>query len=630
MTFRFPSARSPGKVRRRLLGRARLAPLAVLATLAVVLMVLAVNAARVAADVVHLQDGTTIEGEVKKIGSTYQIKTVDGQYKFIPESKVAKIDGAGGATGANVPKAGSGGGSSPATGAGGFTNDYWTLKTRTDRMDEPVRAVTLWERHLARKDLSAAEREQAERDLKFWKDLYTNDAEKVKGKWMSGADLKDLKKQADDLIEEGLDLEQNQHNILDAVRNYQKAVRIYPNSFIAHFRLGYLELKQSYGAGGNVHARAAKRSLIAALQLQPENPAVLSNYGACMAALGDPQQAVKYLWKATQKAETPTIVGNLLNVLNSLPRRYFNSSAEMREINLRANSLRERYQPGQLLYITDPRHGLDQQSEGDDEDKGPPGLRGNGSGFFITADGFLLTNRHVAKTDDGYYYRVRLAEKDAEGNYVEYLCKFIAADDKYDVALLKAELPEGKTVPFLKILENDFPPQLDDVVTFGYPTVGTGQFLLQTSRGVVTTTQTAEAGDYDVLLDIKTTQGNSGGPIVDKDGVVIGIISAYRKVYDSIVSMAIGPRQMRDFLSGVDGAPSLKFAPQGNGAFDAQALVQDVKPKTLLVLIFRGNIDDAGDDAGGSADDSKDAPAPDGPDGKDGSGGLGGKGGMGE
>ena len=207
---------------------------AALASLAVVLCILAATAGRVSADVVHLDDGTTVEGTVKKIGSApTRSRPPTASTSFVPESKVAKIDAAGGGgalPGKNAPggSAKSAAPSAPATGAGGFTADYYSLKSRTDRMDEPVRAVTLWERHLARKDLSAAEREQAERDLKYWKDLYKNDAEKVKGRWMQGEELKSLKNEADELVRTGLDLEENQHNILDAVRNYQKAIRLYP------------------------------------------------------------------------------------------------------------------------------------------------------------------------------------------------------------------------------------------------------------------------------------------------------------------------------------------------------------------------------------------------------------------
>ena len=606
----YMNALTPAR-RRRLLGRARVATLGLLACLALVLATLALNAERAAADTVHLRDGSVLEGEVKKLGSSYMVKTLDGQMRLINESEVTKVDvagipGGGAAVGGAAAKPGLTPGGKPAATPSGFTRDYYDIKKRADNVEEPVRAVTLWERHLQRKDLSDTERAQVETELKQWKTLYQENAEKVKGKWMQGDDLKKLKDEADGLVEEGLRLEQGNGSIIDATRNYQKAIRMYPNMFLAHFRLGYLELKQGQGQGGNAHLKAARRSLDAALRLEPENPAVLSNYGACMWAMGEFPRGVDYLWKATQKAETETIVGNLLNVLDAMPGRFYANNPQMREINLRANGLRERYHAGPLLYITDPTHGLDKAGESEDEDRGPPGLRGNGSGFFVTADGFLITNRHVAKTDDGYYYRVRLADKDAEGNYVEYLARFIAADDKYDIALLKVDFPEGKTVPFVHLIKDDYPPVQADVLTLGYPTTGTQGFNLQVSRGQITTVNPDGEKDYDVYMDIKGTQGNSGGPVVDRDGQVVGILSAYRKVYDSIITMAIGPRQIRDFLKDVAGAPELTYDTQTDRPFDAQKLTQEVRPKTLLVLIFRGNINDANDDAGGDVEGKSD------------------------
>ncbi len=563
-------------------------------------MLMSLAVLNASADVVKLKDGTVIEGEVKRMGSSYQIKTPDGQYKLIRVDDVESITVDGNSGGAGVGsgttgRAGSGGATARPTARteGGFTQAYWEVKKRADNVEEPVKAVTLWERHLNRKDLNESERTSAEKELATWKKLYTEGAEKVKGQWLSGDDLKKLKDQTDQLVAQGVQHEA-QKNVLAAVRSYNEAIRAYPNCFPAHFRLGYLELQQSYGPGGNSHAKKARRSLEFALRLQPDNPAVLNNYGAVMTVLDEPQTGVEYLWKATQKAETEVIVGNLLFVLDRMPDRFFQASRKMAEINLQANNLRARYnRGGSLYYISDPTHGLDTEGDGGDDQGGPPGLIGNGSGFFITPDGYLLTNRHVAETDDNRYYRVRLADKDEDGNYVEYLARFIAADDDYDVALLKVDLPEGVTVPYLTILKEDYPPIQADVMTLGYPTAATASFVLQTARGQVSTTDPDGDEDFDIWLDIKTTQGNSGGPIVDGNGQVIGIITAYRKVYDSIISLAVGPRQIRDFLGDLGSdAPTLEFPEMQAAPFDAQKVVNEVRPSTLLVLIFRGSLDD--------------------------------------
>jgi S1-C subfamily serine protease len=243
-----------------------------------------------------------------------------------------------------------------------------------------------------------------------------------------------------------------------------------------------------------------------------------------------------------------------------------------------------------LVWIEDPRYGID-EADPDAPDSGPPGMRGNGSGWFVSADGYIITNRHVAESDDGYYYRIRLSTKDEEGNFIEYPARFVAADDEYDIALLKVEHPDGEEFPYFHVLEEDVPPIQADVMTAGYPTVGTGNFVFQTARGTVSSNDTNDEL-YDIYLDMKTTQGNSGGPIFDRNGHVIGITTAYRKVFDSIVSLAVGPRQIRDFLSDLEEKPDLEYDTETDRPFDAVSLAEEVQPKTVLVLIFAGEADD--------------------------------------
>ncbi|MEL7238944.1 MAG: serine protease, partial [Planctomycetota bacterium] len=339
--------------------------------------------------------------------------------------------------------------------------------------------------------------------------------------------------------------------------------------------------------------------VMSSLRLAPELPAVKSSMGACLLALGDNEKGIEFMWEAAQTSQSELIVGNLLYAIDSVPRRWIQANRKLREINIAADPLRNRFASnGALLWIEDYTYGTD-RADPDAPDAGPPGLRGNGSGFFVTADGYLITNRHVAETDDGFYYRIRLSIDDEDGVPIEYPARFIASDDEYDIALLKIELPEGETVEYFHLLQEDVPPIQSDVMTAGYPTVGTGEFVFQTARGTVSSNDTDDE-NFDIYLDMKTTQGNSGGPIFDRNGHVIGITTAYRKVYDSIVSLAVGPRQIRDFLSDVDEAPVLDYDSETDRDFSPVELAAEVQPKTVLVLIFADELesDDEDDEDG--------------------------------
>jgi serine protease Do len=139
---------------------------------------------------------------------------------------------------------------------------------------------------------------------------------------------------------------------------------------------------------------------------------------------------------------------------------------------------------------------------------------GQGSGFFITADGYAVTNNHVVekatnvqvKLDDGKTY-------DA---------KVIGTDPRSDLALIKVD---GRNdFPFAKLSEQS--PRIGDwVLAVGNP-FGLGGTV---TAGIVSArSRDIGAGPYDdfIQIDAPVNKGNSGGPTFDVDGNVIGVNTA--------------------------------------------------------------------------------------------------------
>ena len=139
---------------------------------------------------------------------------------------------------------------------------------------------------------------------------------------------------------------------------------------------------------------------------------------------------------------------------------------------------------------------------------------GQGSGFFISADGFAVTNNHVVekastvqvKLDDGKTY-------DA---------KVIGTDPRSDLALIKVD---GRNdFPYAKLSET--PPRIGDwVLAVGNP-FGLGGTV---TAGIVSArSRDIGAGPYDdfIQIDAPVNKGNSGGPTFDVDGNVIGVNTA--------------------------------------------------------------------------------------------------------
>ncbi|TNC78781.1 DegQ family serine endoprotease [Janthinobacterium lividum] len=137
--------------------------------------------------------------------------------------------------------------------------------------------------------------------------------------------------------------------------------------------------------------------------------------------------------------------------------------------------------------------------------------RGVGSGFIISADGYVLSNAHVVDGADEVY--VTLTDKR------EFKAKVIGADARTDVALLKIE---GGNLPRLTIGDSNKIRVGEWVIAIGSP------FNLENSvtAGIISA-KSRDTGDYLPLIqsDVAVNPGNSGGPLINMRGEVIGINS---------------------------------------------------------------------------------------------------------
>ena len=141
-------------------------------------------------------------------------------------------------------------------------------------------------------------------------------------------------------------------------------------------------------------------------------------------------------------------------------------------------------------------------------------ITGEGSGFFISADGYAVTNDHVVDhaktvqvtTDDGAVYKA----------------KVVGTDPKTDLALIKVDA--DKSFSYVKFAESD--PRVGDwVVAVGNPfgLGGTVTAGIVSARG-----RDIGSGPYDdyIQIDAPINKGNSGGPAFNMDGNVIGVNTA--------------------------------------------------------------------------------------------------------
>ena len=149
----------------------------------------------------------------------------------------------------------------------------------------------------------------------------------------------------------------------------------------------------------------------------------------------------------------------------------------------------------------------------------PVPVEGAGSGFVIDPRGYILTNFHVVQ--EAQSIEVVL------GDQSRYPAKFIGADQRNDVAMIKIE-PKGKPLVALQLGDSSKLQVGQKVLAIGNPfgfqsTLTTG--VVSALGRNVQTSQTTLI-DEAIQTDAAINRGNSGGPLLDSHGQVIGINSA--------------------------------------------------------------------------------------------------------
>jgi serine protease Do len=151
--------------------------------------------------------------------------------------------------------------------------------------------------------------------------------------------------------------------------------------------------------------------------------------------------------------------------------------------------------------------------EGMPRGRGRNVITGQGSGFFISADGYAVTNNHVVEKAES----VQVTTDDGK----THNAKVIGTDPRTDLALIKVE--DG---PFPYVKLSDKSPRIGDwVLAVGNP-FGLGGTV---TAGIVSARGRdigASAYDDFIQIDAPVNKGNSGGPTFDTDGNVIGVNTA--------------------------------------------------------------------------------------------------------
>ena len=167
-------------------------------------------------------------------------------------------------------------------------------------------------------------------------------------------------------------------------------------------------------------------------------------------------------------------------------------------------------------------------------------FQGVGSGFVISADGYVVTNNHVVERAN----EIEVVMQDGE----RHQARIVGLDPKTDLALLKVETDES--LPFVALGDSDSARVGEWVVAVGNP-FGLGGTV---TVGIVSALgRDINSGPYDdyLQIDAPINRGNSGGPLFNNRGQVIGVNSAiYSPTGGSVgIGFAIPSNMVRDIVA---------------------------------------------------------------------------------
>lgn len=171
-----------------------------------------------------------------------------------------------------------------------------------------------------------------------------------------------------------------------------------------------------------------------------------------------------------------------------------------------------------------------------------------GSGFLLTPDGYFVTNNHIIRDADSVYVQSSKGEV--------YKARVVHADQAHDLAIL--QLCEDSAFRSMPPIPYSFEARSSDlgerVFTLGYPReeIVYGEGYLSSGTGY-----RGDSTAYQVAISVNP--GNSGGPLLDEKGNVIGIISGKQTTSEG-VSFAVKTNYLLESINSIP-ADSLKGLP---------------------------------------------------------------------
>ena len=205
----------------------------------------------------------------------------------------------------------------------------------------------------------------------------------------------------------------------------------------------------------------------------------------------------------------------------------------------------------------------------------------SGTGFFITADGYFVTNAHVIKGSE----QIRLVTTNGMIS-----AKLVKVDAVNDLALLKAE---GTFKP-LPVASSRSVKLGGTVATVGFPNIGLQGFSPKLSKGEIASLAGAGDDPRYFQISVPVQPGNSGGALVDERGNVIGVVAAKLNAEAALATTGALPENVNYavnsgfLLSFLESMPEVsdRLSELETSGREFEDVVRSVEQATVLVVVY--------------------------------------------
>jgi TPR repeat protein/S1-C subfamily serine protease len=211
------------------------------------------------------------------------------------------------------------------------------------------------------------------------------------------------------------------------------------------------------------------------------------------------------------------------------------------------------------------------------------------SGFFVTPAGYLLTARHAVEKAA----RVEVIHREKT-----YPAKVILQDESTDVAVLKVE---GSEFPCLPLASSGTVKAGDSVFTMGFPQVRVQGIEAKFTEGSISALSGVGGSPRFFQISVPIQPGNSGGPLVNEKGEVVGLIVS--RLDDVAALMATGavPQTVNYALKSsfilplIESIPGLtEKLPKGSAAKDRSPAIENARQAVVLIVGYGEGADSKG------------------------------------